>query len=98
MAFVWLSLFAPLSLNNIRSLPCLGSAVALAIAVVSGAALFREVAPSLLASVGPPTHSQWVAAMQLRRLRLQPGDRVAVLGHTTVAEYWAHLGGFTIVA
>jgi len=98
MALVWFSLFAALPWREINFAIRLGSAVALAIAVISGAALFREVAPNLLVFVRPPAHSQWTAAMQLRRLRLHPGDRVAVLGHTTVAEYWAHLGGFTIVA
>ena len=98
MAVVWLSLFAALPWNKISSVPRLGSAVVLAIAVISGAALFREVAPNLMACIRPPTHTQWVAAIEMRRLRFQLGDHVAVLGHTTIADYWAHLDGFTIVA
>ena len=98
MAIVWLSLFAALPWNKLSSVPHPASAVVLAIAAISGAALLREVAPSIVACLRPPTHSQWVAAVQLRRLHLRPGDCVAVLGHTTVADYWAHLDGFTIIA
>lgn len=98
MAVIWLSLFAAVPWERISSTPRLGSAVALAIAVISGTALVREVAPSLVACLRPPMRTQWVAAAELRRFNLQRGDHVAVLGHTTVADYWAHMGGLRIVA
>ena len=98
MAIVWISLFAALPWHKIHAVPPLASAVVLAIAIISGASLLREEAPNLGALLRPPAHSQWQAAMQLRQLGLQPGDHAAVLGHTTIADYWAHLGGFTIVA
>ena len=98
MAVVWLSLFAALPWDKISSLPRLGSAVALATVFISGAALVREVAPNFVACLRPPAHMQLLAAEQLKRLNLRAGDHVAVLGHTTVADYWAHLGGFTIAA
>jgi len=98
MAIVWLSLFAALPWHKINGVPGLGAATVLAITIISGVSLLREEAPNLTALLKPPAHTQWMAAMQLRQLGLQPGHRVAVLGHTTVADYWAHLGGFTIVA
>jgi hypothetical protein len=42
-------------------------------------------------------HSEWLVAEELRRIGLQPGDRVAYIGNSTRA-YWAHLGRFRIVA
>jgi hypothetical protein len=98
MAVLGVSLFAALPWHKINSVPRLGTAIVLAIAITSGAALLREQAPSLATCVRPPAHVQWIAAMELRRLDFQPGDHFAVLGHTTVADYWAHMGGFTIVA
>lgn len=98
MTVVSLSVFAALPWHKINSVPRLGSAVALAIAIISGVALVREVAPNLMVLEKPPAHTQWVAGMELRQLNLAPGDHVAVLGHTTLADYWAHLGGFTIAA
>jgi hypothetical protein len=98
MAIVWISLFAALPWHKINGVPRLGAATVLAITIISGVSLLREEAPNLPALLKPPAHTQWIAAMQLRQLGLQPGDYVAVLGHTTIADYWAHVGGFRIVA
>lgn len=98
MAVVWISLFAALPWQKINGVPRLGLAVVLAIVITTGATLIREDAQNLMACVSPPAHTQWMAAVQLRKLNLRLGDHVAVLGHTTFADYWAHLGGFTIDA
>jgi hypothetical protein len=98
MAMIWISLFAALPWQRISGVPRLGSAVVLAIAVITGVSLLREEAPNLGALLKPPAYWQWKAAVQLRQFGLQPGDHVAVLGHTTIADDWAHLGGLRIVA
>src|SRR5207245_1167401 len=43
-------------------------------------------------------HVQWQVAQGLGKMGLAPGDQVAVLGHTTVADYWAHLAGLRVTA
>jgi hypothetical protein len=98
MSIVAIALFAALPWQKISAVPRLGSAVVLAVVITSSVSLLREAFPDLAACVSPPQHSQYMAAMQLRRLNFQAGDHFAVLGHTTVADYWAHLDGFRIVA
>jgi len=41
---------------------------------------------------------QWKTADGLRRSGLTPGALVAVFGHGNEGDYWAHLGGFRVVA
>lgn len=98
MATVWISLFAALPWGKINVVPNLGLAVVLAIAITSSGSLIREEVPNMAACMRPPAHAQWIAAKQLRSLNLQLGDDLAVLGHTTIGDYWAHLAGFRIVA
>jgi hypothetical protein len=76
----------------------LGVAVVLAIGITTAGGLVRELIPNLAACLHPAQHVQWNVAHQLLRTNLTPGDRVAVLGHSTVADYWAHLAGLRIVA
>jgi hypothetical protein len=70
----------------------------LAAALVLGMAIAGGFAGDLAASLRGPVHVEWEAAAALSRKGLQPGDRVAVLGHTSVADYWAHLAHVQIVA
>lgn len=98
MAMVWISLFAALPWHKINVVLRLGPAVVLAIAITSGVSLLREEVPDIVACLRPPQHAQWIAAMRLQSLHFQSGDHFAVLGHTTIADYWAHMGGFRIVA
>jgi hypothetical protein len=96
MAILWIAIFAALPWQRIT--PRFGVAVVVAIAVTTGVALVREVAPDLATSLHSAPHVQWEISERLREANLVPGDRVAVLGHTNVADYWAHLAGLRIVA
>ena len=96
MLTLWMALFAALPWHRIT--PRLGVATVVAIALTTGMALVREVGPDLAAFLHPARHVQWMVAKQLKEIPLNSGDRVAVLGHTRVADYWAHLAEFRIVA
>jgi hypothetical protein len=96
MATLWIATFAALPWSRIT--PRFGVAVVVAIAVTTGVSLVREVAPDLAASLHPAPHIQWLVSERLKEANLVPGDRMAVLGHTTIADYWAHLAGSRIVA
>ena len=98
MAIFWIALFSALPWRQINVTPRLGIATVLAIGITTGGALVREVGPSLAACLRPTQHIQWMVTNQLKQMDLAPGDRVAVLGHTTVADYWAHMAGLSIVA
>jgi 4-amino-4-deoxy-L-arabinose transferase-like glycosyltransferase len=98
MAIMWISLFSALPWHQINTSPRLGMAAILAIALTTGVALVREEGPNLAACLRPPQHIQWMVTKQLQRMNLAPGDRVAVLGHTTLADYWARMAGLRIVA
>jgi hypothetical protein len=98
MAIIWIALFAALPWRQINVAPRLGMAVVLAIGITTGVALVREEIPNLAACLRPTPHTQWMVMKHLQRMNLAPGDRVAVLGHTTIADYWAHMAGLRIVA
>jgi hypothetical protein len=98
MTMIWIALFSALPWRQINVTPRLGLSTVLAIAITTGIALAREVAPNLAACFRPTQHIQWLVTNQLNRMDFAPGDRVAVMGHTTVADYWAHMAGLRIVA
>ena len=98
LAIVGIVLFASLPWPRITATRRLGTAVFLTIGITTGITLIRGAIPDLAACLHPTPHVQWLAAKQLEHLGLAPGDRVAVLGHTTVADYWAQLAGLRIVA
>lgn len=69
-------------------------AVCLAMAVTVAAVAGRD----LGAIVKPPRHAEWEAARELMARGVRPGQTVTILGHTNVADYWAHLAQVRIVA
>ena len=98
MAITWIALFSALPWQQICITPRLGVATVLAVGITTTVALVREVGPNLAACFRPTQHIQWTVTNQLKQLGVAPGDRAAVLGHTTVADYWAHMAGLRIVA
>ena len=98
IAVLWVTLFAAIPWARINAARGLGVTVVLAIAIVSCVSLAREEAPDLAECLRPSEHVQWVVAKNLQKMGLASGDRVAVLGHTTIADYWARLAGLQIVA
>jgi hypothetical protein len=98
MAIIWITLFAVLPWSRINVSQRLGMSVVLAIGITTGVALTREEGPNLAACLRPAQHVQWMVTKQLQGMNFAPGDRVAVLGHTTLADYWARMAGLRIVA
>jgi hypothetical protein len=97
IAILWLTLFAglPWRINMARKI---GAAVIIAIGITSGTALAKDGLLNLAVCVRPTQHVQWQVADGLLRMGLTPGEDVAFLGHTTVADYWAHLAGLKVTA
>jgi len=99
---LWCCLFAavrlPVSAWWPRLAACSLLAASIAIGVSMAAGLARDL--SALATVQP--HREWQIAQELKRLGVNPGDTVALLGHEghpkAIDYYWAHLGQVHIVA
>jgi hypothetical protein len=71
--------------------------VALATAISLGLSVVKETG-SDLASIRNSEHIEWRVACELQQLGLRAGDKVAVLGHTNAADYWARLAQVQVVA
>ena len=75
-----------------------GVAVVLAISCTTGMALLKDGLTNLAVCLQPARNVQWEVAQGLLKMDLAPGNQVAFLGHTTVADYWAHLAGLRVTA
>jgi hypothetical protein len=75
-----------------------GVAVVLAISCTTGVALVKDGVTNLAVCLQPARNVQWEVAQDLLKMGLAPGNQVAFLGHTTVADYWAHLAGLRVTA
>jgi hypothetical protein len=96
LTIICLTLFGAVPWSRISAGRNVGVAVALAVTATSGIALVKDGLTNLAVCVRPGNHIQWQVAQGLLRMGLAPGDQVAVLGHTTIADYWAHLAGFRV--
>ena len=88
---VWLVLFAAVPWSRVDGGRNLGAAVSLAIAITTGTAVVKDGLSNVAACLRPARHDQWEVAQGLLQMGLAPGEQVAFLGHTTVADYWACL-------
>jgi len=91
ITILWLVLFVAVPWPRMNDARNLGVAVALAIAATSGIALAKGGLENFANVLHRPTHTQWRVAQSLEQMGLRPGTQVTFLGHTTVADYWAHL-------
>jgi hypothetical protein len=98
IAVLWCVLFSAVSLPQSETNDRLWKSVTLAAALVLGISIAGSLAGDLAAMLRRPAHVEWEAAMDLTQRGLQPGDTVAVLGKTSMADYWAHLAQVRIVA
>jgi len=98
LAVICLSLFATVPWPCINAARNVGVAVVLAVSGTSGVALVKDGVTNLAVCLQPTRNTQWEVAQGLLKMGLAPGDQVAFLGHTTVADYWAHLAGFRVTA
>jgi hypothetical protein len=98
VVMLWCALFGAVRMPRSDASRRVAACVTLAVTLVLATTVMKEAAEDLARSTRRTPHTQWDAAMGLRRLGLHQGDRVAVLGHTNEADYWAHLAQLRIVA
>lgn len=98
LAVICIALFSAVLCSSTNSLRGIGVAVVFAVAATSGIALAKDGLTNLAVSMHSENHVQWQVAQGVLKMGLTPGDQVAVLGHTTVADYWAHLAGLQVTA
>jgi len=70
----------------------------IAVIVAFGVTLAAECIRDLFAIVRGQENVEYQVAQELTRHGVQKGDSVAVLGHSNIADYWAHLAQVRIVA
>jgi len=99
---LWCCLFAAIRLPVSQWSPRLSAASLLAASVAIAVSMSAGLARDLRALVTRQTHREWQVAQELKRLGVDPGDTVALLGHEghpkAIDYYWAHLGQVRVVA
>jgi hypothetical protein len=93
----WCCIFASMVLPQSEYSLRVWRAVLLSVALILGVTVFKEAAGDLVRS-SRASNLSWQVATELEKCGLQPGQRVAVLGHSTSSDYWAHLAQVRIVA
>jgi hypothetical protein len=91
VTILWLVLFAVVDWPSVDRARSLGPVVVLAIAITSGIAVIKGGFDNLGESMRRETNVQFEVGESLLRMGLTPGDQLAFVGHTTVADYWAQL-------
>ena len=86
----WMILYSGLRIRSERFLKLVIGAIALATA-------FKIVRATVARPLDSP-HVQWQTAQAIQKMGIEPGSQVAVFGHTTDTDYWAHLLGVRVVA
>jgi hypothetical protein len=95
---MWCVLFSAVAPLSSETSDHVWQSVLLAMTLALAVTIGNEMATDLMRSFHTAAHVEWEAATDLSKLGLRPGDRVAVLGHTTKADYWAHLAQVRVVA
>src|SRR5215813_5619321 len=99
---LWCCLFAAIRLPVSEWSPRLSASSLLAASVAIAVSMSAGLARDLRALVTRQTHREWQVAQELKRLGVDPGDAVALLGHEghpkAIDYYWAHLGQVRVVA
>jgi hypothetical protein len=95
---LWAGAFSALRLSRAETSERFVQSIVLAVVLVMGAKVVRTLGSDLAGAMRPGAHVQWQVAEDLRQIGLRPGDRVALIGHTTAADYWAYLAEVSIAA
>jgi len=98
MVIFWCFLFAVVRLPRAEHSARVWNCVALAVALTMGVTIARQAAGDALAALKVSENTEWGVSADLMQIGLRPGDAVAVLGHSTLGDYWAHLAQVRIVA
>jgi|GraSoi_2013_40cm_1033754.scaffolds.fasta_scaffold06898_2 hypothetical protein len=95
---LWCSLFAAVRLPRSPWSEHVWASCLIAVSVAFGVTLAAECIRDLFAIVRGQENVEYQVAQELTRHGVQKGDSVAVLGHSNIADYWAHLAQVRIVA
>ncbi len=98
MVILWCFLFAAIRLPQSENSARVWNCVVLAVALTMGVTITSQAAAHAIAALRGSENSEWMVSADLAQLGLRPGDEVAVLGHSTHGDYWAHLAQVRIVA
>jgi hypothetical protein len=98
MVILWCFLFAVVRLPRAENSARVWNCVVLAVALTMGVTIASQAADNALAALKASKNAEWSVSADLTRIGLRPGDEVAVLGHSTLGDYWAHLAQVRIVA
>jgi hypothetical protein len=96
MVILWCFLYAVVRLPRMENSARVWNCVAMAVALTLGITITGQATRNAAALQGSE-NTEWEASVNLAQLGLRPGDRVAVLGHSTLGDYWAHLAQARIV-
>jgi len=99
LVLLWMALFSglrlPQSPESRRWVRC----ITIAVVLTMGARLTKTAAAyDAVHILRPAPNLDGQVAKDLHRLGIAPGDQVAVIGHPTRSDYWAHLARLKIVA
>jgi hypothetical protein len=95
---LWMGIFLGLR-RGCRDLPKrFASGIIVATSLMVGVTCVTSAIGDVAQIVRAKPNEQWEAAQALRGAGIFAGDRVGIIGHTTVADYWAHLAGLSISA
>ncbi len=98
MVILWCFLFAAVRLPRSETSARVWNCVVLAVALTMGVTITSQAAGHAIAALRGSENGEWTVSADLAQLGLRPGDEVAVLGHSTHGDYWAHLAQVRIVA
>jgi hypothetical protein len=98
MVILWCFLFAAVRLPRAENSARVWNCVALAVALTMGVTIASQAAGNALTALKVSENTEWGVSADLMQIGLRPGDAVAVLGHSTLGDYWAHLAQVRIVA
>jgi hypothetical protein len=91
VTILWVVLFAAVEWPRMEGALRLGPAVVLAISITSGVAVIKGGFDSLAECMRSEQNVQFEIGNSLLNMGLTPGDQLAFVGHTTVADHWAQL-------
>jgi len=95
---LWMALFLGLR-QGCQGLPSrFANGIIFAITVMVAITCVTAAAGDVKQIVSANPNEEWQAAQALQNAGFSEGDRVGIIGHTNVADYWAHLAGLSISA
>ncbi len=93
----WAAILSGMRLLDSKESRRLATCVTLVVVILFAPKILGATASDLIGSLDRSAHQQWEVAEGLRKMGVQPGDKVATIGSGFKA-YWARLARVSIVA